>query len=160
MSSLNLFSPLFFFHKRIPSYSLFPSRPSFHSSFSSRSHLGCFTLNVPNIDRWGFPAPPLEQKNLKKKYGCMCASALIRICMTVCLFTGLYVALCTLTALLCHWGNLDTCTLPGGALCFLQGEVTWHKSSWDSTATISATMKVTCDCYASIYSMMRPLRYT
>lgn len=50
----------------------------------ARFHLRRFTLNVLNVDRWGFPAPPLEQ-NLKNE-----------VWLHVCVFTDVcaFVWLC------------------------------------------------------------------
>lgn len=79
---------LFFFsphNTKPPSRSLFPSHPSFHSSFSSHFHLRRFTLNVLNVDKWGFPAPPLEH-NLKNEES---IALYVCICVTGCLFTCL-----------------------------------------------------------------------
>lgn len=94
------FSPFFLFFspntKPLPS-SLFPSHPSFHSSFSSHFHLRRFTLNVLNVDRWGFPSPPLKQ-NLKNEvwlYGCVFADVWVCVWLA-CLFTCLCLSFCVL----------------------------------------------------------------
>lgn len=121
------FPPLFSFINPVPTpnpfSSLFPSRPSFHSSFSSRFHLRRFTLNARSVDRWGFPT--VLSRTSRMKYGCMCVFADVCVpcvymymymCVPLYLLTCLCVTLCAFlrsyTVFLCRWGHFDTHSLP------------------------------------------------
>ena len=83
------------FHHQTPSSSLFPSHPPFHSSFSSCFHLRRFTLNVLNVDRWGFPAPPLGQNLKNEVWLYVCVFADVCLCDSVLVYMALCEFLCS-----------------------------------------------------------------